>query len=189
MKCNVCGQQDYLEFGKQHDWRITSAYDEAVKLGQLNEADYGPDYPKSWNYKKGIYQVVWRNGSVDLEFDYQKVTTAILDALVYQGGMVAWDGDGVSCVTQMVQAAYQRRDYWRKRALAAEAKPQSRYCQKARCTYCWKFPCEHANETHEFKSGTTCCDKPMEKTVTTNAGLVHVCESCSHTRFVPYEPR
>jgi len=77
-------------------------------------------------FKPGYYQAEWRdwcNGKTDFDIEYgdgRDCMLAVLDALIHQGGVAAWAGDGTSCVTQMIEFAYKRRDYWRKRALEAK---------------------------------------------------------------------
>lgn len=104
--------------------RIEEAHDRAVTQGLLE-----PSSDKGLYGKLGHYQAVWRGwrgagwGSGAMEtFDYQDCMTAVLDALINQGGVVAWEGDGTGCVVQMIATAYEDRDHWKQRALAAEAK-------------------------------------------------------------------
>jgi len=79
-------------------------------------------------YQPGHYQAVWRGyglmsngqmgwGGKALEtYNSPDATLAILDALIHQGGYAIWDGDGVGCVTQMIEVAYKDRDFWRDQA-------------------------------------------------------------------------
>lgn len=39
-----------------------------------------------------------------------ETTLAVLDALINIGGIPAWNGDGVSCVAQMLDAIYRERN-------------------------------------------------------------------------------
>jgi len=74
-------------------------------------------------FEPGEYQAVWRGANFDdktkglrwLEktqetFNSDDCTLAILDALCNQGSIAAWNGDGVSCVMQMLALVYRERD-------------------------------------------------------------------------------
>ena len=113
------------------NWQIEEAYDRALANGYINQKTDGY-YKGQYNHKHGVYQAIWRyNLGEDptvyplpaMEvFNMRDCETAILDALIHQGGIIAWNGDGVGCVSQMVETAYRERDYWKDRALKAEAK-------------------------------------------------------------------
>lgn len=69
--------------------------------------------------ERGMYQAQWRgmvNGRWQVHargverFDANDAMLAVLDALIHQGGMDAWDGDGTGCVVQMLQVVYAERD-------------------------------------------------------------------------------
>src|SRR5271154_5075395 len=72
----------------------------------------------------GMYQATWRGatGTPDnwgwggpgvAKFDSNDCMTAVLDALLNQGSIAAWAGDGTSCVVQMIELAYRERDRYR----------------------------------------------------------------------------
>ena len=58
-------------------------------------------------------QYQWRTYP-DRPWDYTECTTAVLDALIIQGGIPAHDGDGVSCVVQMIEAQWKRAENYKK---------------------------------------------------------------------------
>lgn len=77
----------------------------------LARSDYVANYG---NYVKPVMsenslQWQWRVDP-NRPWDYHAATTAVLDALVIQGGIVAWDGDGVGCVVQMIEAQWNRAE-------------------------------------------------------------------------------
>lgn len=51
----------------------------------------------------GLYQWHWRVQPPP-QYDAHLAELAIIDALIEQGGCVAWHGDGVGCVAQMIEA-------------------------------------------------------------------------------------
>lgn len=63
---------------------------------------------REYGCEPGGLQWKWRTDP-PAEFDQREATAAILDALNREG-VVAWDGDGVSCVMQMLEALHKR---WR----------------------------------------------------------------------------
>jgi hypothetical protein len=58
---------------------------------------------------KNALQYQWRVVA-NRPWDFEECTTAVLDALVNQGGYVVYDGDGVSCVVQMIHAQWKRAE-------------------------------------------------------------------------------
>lgn len=56
-------------------------------------------YSPQWNIRQG-------NAPKSME----ECITATLEALILEGGIEAWDGDGVCCVAQMVWAQHQRAE-------------------------------------------------------------------------------
>ena len=109
--------------------RIEEAYERAKNNGLISPEEHEA-WKLSYDYPLGSYQALWRgfwtkatvdwDPNVDDPNFYMDITTALLDALINQGGIAAWDGDGLGCASQIVYHAYKRRDYWRDRALKAE---------------------------------------------------------------------
>lgn len=66
------------------------------KFGSWTEME---PYSPQWNIRQG-------NPPKSMD----ECTLATLEALILQGGIVAWDGDGVSCVAQMVWAQHRRAE-------------------------------------------------------------------------------
>lgn len=93
--------------GKEGERMIPTCRAESIRI--LKER-YGLD--------EGDLQWKWRTEPPET-YDAQEVIDAILDALNREG-IEAWDGDGVSCVEQIVRAQYDR---WAKLAGKAEAVP------------------------------------------------------------------
>jgi hypothetical protein len=63
------------------------------------------------SYRQNIQYDPYRQPEkLPAEFDYAEVTSAVLDALINQGGCIAWDGDGVGCVVDIIRTYHQR---WR----------------------------------------------------------------------------
>lgn len=68
-------------------------------------------------FTRGSYQAVyrgmrdgaWTPKAVD-KYDSRDAMLAILDALIHQGSITAWPGDGTSCVEQMLALVYAERD-------------------------------------------------------------------------------
>lgn len=63
-------------------------------------------------------QLAWRIDPPDYREDgkwMRECTSAILDALNHEG-VVAWDGDAISCVAQIVQAYARRAAFTARRA-------------------------------------------------------------------------
>jgi len=120
---------DTLEnYKKTYNPEIEAAYDKAVAEGKISK-NFDALFKEKYDYKHGMYQALWRgwNGDCwvadyDIEYNSADCMIAILDALLHQGSVPAWPGDGTSCVEQMIAMAYRRRDYWRQRALEAESK-------------------------------------------------------------------
>lgn len=110
-------------------------------------------------YKPGWYQWEWRNGTPVKEAEYNDCMLAVLDALINQGSVAAWAGDGTSCVVQMILQAYKERDEWKARALVLENGTKST------------------------------CSHWAEKLVTTNDSGVYICEICERVRKVPYKSK
>jgi hypothetical protein len=79
---------------------------------------------KDLGFEPGWYQAEWRDfgKNQEIEFDTVLATRAVLDALINQGGIEAWNGDGVGCVVQMLEYAYKQRDQWRAKAKENEEK-------------------------------------------------------------------
>jgi hypothetical protein len=79
---------------------------------------------KEKGYEPGSFQVTWREygqfPESEIEYNSSDCMLAILDALIHQGSVAAWAGDRTSCVQQMIELAYKRRDIWRNRAITAE---------------------------------------------------------------------
>lgn len=73
---------------------------------------------KDKGFEPGHYQAEWRDFGKGQEIEYNEADCmlAVLDALIHQGGVAAWAGDGTGCVTQMIEYAYERRDLWRTKA-------------------------------------------------------------------------
>lgn len=112
----------------QYNPQIKAAFDAAVERGEIKPEQvaelkkwYGED-----RYYIGNFQGLYRRGCMFPasgprdKYDTNECMTAILDALLNQGSMIVWCGDGTSCVEQMIETAYHDRDYWRNRALRAE---------------------------------------------------------------------
>ena len=53
-----------------------------------------------YGLEPGELQWLWRNGA---RKDKSELTDAVIDALA-QGGIYSWNGDGVSCVVQIIEA-------------------------------------------------------------------------------------
>ena len=53
-----------------------------------------------YGLEPGELQWLWRNGQ---RKDKSELTDAVIDALA-QGGIRSWNGDGVSCVVQIIEA-------------------------------------------------------------------------------------
>ena len=102
-----------------------SLYDELRKQNTERCARYG--------LKPGELQARWRGlgpgapiSVVNSPAFTQEAEHAILDALVEQGGVSAWSGDGTSCVAQIVrniaeQAEQRQAEAFKSLLLAAEA--------------------------------------------------------------------
>ena len=58
----------------------------------------------------GEYQSRWRYDPVATTRDIGLLTLAVCDALIEQGSVAAWPGDGVACVVQMLDAQMQRAE-------------------------------------------------------------------------------
>lgn len=70
---------------------------ELVKHEKYGSWDEMKPYSPQWHIRQG-------NAPKDLD----ECVMATLEALILQGSVPAWDGDGVSCVAQMVWAQHQR---------------------------------------------------------------------------------
>lgn len=61
-------------------------------------------------FKEGDLQWLWRNsGCFARQYDSGEVNAAICDALTREG-QTAWNGDGTSCVEQMIQLQWDRAE-------------------------------------------------------------------------------
>lgn len=56
---------------------------------------------------QGAWQGDWSGGLPP--YDYMEIETAILDALVTQGSIPAWRGDGLSCAAQIADFIYRKQ--------------------------------------------------------------------------------
>ena len=141
-------------------------------------------------FEPGLYQTTWREWGAfpenEIEYNSQDCMLAILDALIHQGGIAAWCGDGTSCVQQMIELAYKRRDIWRRRAISAEASFNAKQSEIDR----WKSDAEFWRNRFLEIGGKPLCkchySQQSIKTVTTNSGTVKACEICSRHWFEKY---
>jgi hypothetical protein len=145
---------------------------------------------KDKGFEPGTYQFIWRDcGSPneDLEYNSYDVMLAILDALIHQDGVAAWSGDGTSCVQQMIEFAYRRRDVWRARAINAENKVSGMQTE----VDMWKsnyFSMKNRFAKLNMIEMCLCSfgdkeNRDFVKAITTNNGTVYVCERCSRHWF------
>jgi hypothetical protein len=85
--------------------------------GYIEEASY-LSYHGSWNFEERKYdvkpgasncpQIQIRNGRSPKS--EEECMIAVLEALILQGCVIAWPGDGTSCVAQMIWAMHKRAE-------------------------------------------------------------------------------
>jgi hypothetical protein len=74
----------------------------------------------------GYLQARWRNvGTLPEKYDPYEAEAALLDALITEGGIPAWSGDGSSCAEQIVRAVWERGERYRKELEEIKAKIKS----------------------------------------------------------------
>lgn len=104
------GYMAHLKISDDHrNHNKNALLDKLEKQGRVEEkeATFGGT---SFTYRHVSRSPQWeiRQGRPPESLD--ECTTATLEALILQGGINAWDGDGVSCVAQMIWAMHKRAE-------------------------------------------------------------------------------
>lgn len=87
----------------------------------------------AFGFKPDELQGSWRS-KPERPWIHGEVDAAVLDALITQGHIPAWSGDGVECVVQMIEAQWRRAETYK--AQVAEARASGGREMRERAAQC-----------------------------------------------------